>query len=315
MALTPRSVFTEYRAAKAAVETQPRQLLQRLNAARAHTLAAEQIEARVVALPDAAAREVIWTLHWAAFEFMVGAWLVRGELSGLIERLEELEPEQEWSALAEAAATRWSRHERSAGLALDPALLEQTRLRVRRLTAALVDELGVLQWRLGRAARRRTSWVVALAFGLMLLLGVLVWLGQRLLEPGPDVAAGRPWQASSGWDAGPAQGRKPERTSGSFFFSTELQLNPWWQVDLEQTRPVVAVAVYNRDDCCEDRAVPLSLSVSEDGRQWREVARRTEPFKRHVFDLKEPAAARFVRLRVERRSWLHLRDVQVYTRE
>jgi hypothetical protein len=57
--------------------------------------------------------------------------------------------------------------------------------------------------------------------------------------------------------------------------------------------------------------VPLVVEVSNDRKKYREVARRTE-----VFDTWTPKFApqrmRYVRLRVARRSMLHLDRVEVH---
>ena len=37
--------------------------------------------------------------------------------------------------------------------------------------------------------------------------------------------------------------------------------NPWWQVDLQSTKTVQAVAVYNRADCCGSRCDSLRVHV------------------------------------------------------
>lgn len=316
----PWAVSREYRAAQEAVQALPAALLERLNLARGHGLTAEQVSARVVPLPDGVAQEVENTLRWAAFEYVVGAWLLRSDLEALTQRLEELIPGEQWAGLVAAASKRWAQDVGTATeegeaepLSASARVPEPDTLRT--VTAALVEELSLTQRRLVSAWRWRVGWAVVLTVLGTSLVGGLMWLGQRLFGPGPDVAIGREWQASSGWSAGAVRGRKPESPSGAFFFSTEHELRPWWQVDLEQPRLVEAVSVHNRADCCRDRAVPLSILVSEDGRKWREVARRTEPFQRWLFQLPEPVKARFVRLRVERRSWLHLRDVQVFTQE
>ena len=57
--------------------------------------------------------------------------------------------------------------------------------------------------------------------------------------------------------------------------------------------------------------MPLVVEASPDQKTWTEVARRTE-----VFETWQPKFAkqnaRFLRLRVDRKSWLHLERVAVH---
>jgi hypothetical protein len=71
--------------------------------------------------------------------------------------------------------------------------------------------------------------------------------------------------------------------------------------------------VTNRDDCCLERAVPLVVEVSDDRKKWRTVARRADSFREWEGKF-APLKARYVRLRVDRHSILHLAKVSVRPR-
>jgi hypothetical protein len=59
-----------------------------------------------------------------------------------------------------------------------------------------------------------------------------------------------------------------------------------------------------------ERAVPLILEVSNDGKSYRKVAERTRPFS--TWNAKfESTDARYVRLRSPRKTMLHLERVSV----
>ena len=83
-------------------------------------------------------------------------------------------------------------------------------------------------------------------------------------------------------------------------------------IDLGRNHRISRVVVYNRTDCCQERAVPLRIEVSEDGKQFKKVAERNEPFeiewKANFF----PTSARYVRLTDLSANFFHLNEVEVY---
>jgi hypothetical protein len=82
-------------------------------------------------------------------------------------------------------------------------------------------------------------------------------------------------------------------------------------VDLGEVRSVHEVVVYNRTDCCQDRAVPLLVEVSKDARAYQQVAKRNETFD--VWHATFPSVdARYVRLTRPKKEYFHLAEVEVY---
>jgi hypothetical protein len=156
----------------------------------------------------------------------------------------------------------------------------------------------------------RRAWLVATAF---IMLSAVVALVVMVAAPpkGPDLAVGKPWQASSMYTGFPGSGVKQKDPSETAFFSTNDELNPWWRVDLGSSTKVGSVVVENRADCCPDRAIPLVVELSQNGENWREVARRTTSFRRWAPTF-APTSARYVRLRALRRTFLHFKDVRVH---
>lgn len=157
---------------------------------------------------------------------------------------------------------------------------------------------------------RRPLQPVALAV-LVVLLGVAFsTLAQRMAEP-IDLAEGKPWKASSSWaDCTPRAGRCGPLVS-RILFHTRDDENPWFRLDLLAPTTFSGLTVMNRAEEFADRAVPLIAEVSDDDQTWREVARRESVFStwRPSF---EPVTARYLRLRVARKSWLHLESVKVH---
>jgi hypothetical protein len=127
---------------------------------------------------------------------------------------------------------------------------------------------------------------------------------------GPDLALGKPWRASSrAFECHPHDMECGGAHSAMFFHTTEEE-KPWLLIDLGAPTEFARVEVVNREDCCIDRAVPLVLEVGDDETHFREVARNPEAFRDWEATF-APLKARYVRLRVDRRSILHLVRVSV----
>jgi hypothetical protein len=94
-------------------------------------------------------------------------------------------------------------------------------------------------------------------------------------------------------------------------FHTAWDANPWVELDLGQPKVVSTIVVRNRTDCCLDRADPLIVEASTDGREWRQIARHDGLFTtwKPAF---APVTARTLRFRVPRTSALHFEQVNVY---
>lgn len=185
-----------------------------------------------------------------------------------------------------------------------------------RQAAQFVDALVRLQLGPKRQVHRvlLQRWVRtggALAILLALVVGATTLVG-RWTQP-PDLAQAKPWRASSSaGDCRPAQ-RSCLGARTGILFHTRTEPNPWFEVDLGEPRDFSVIEVENRDDCCPDVVLPLALEVSDDAKQWREVARTTESFD--VWRAALPAQrARYVRARALRTTALHLVRVSVFER-
>ncbi len=104
---------------------------------------------------------------------------------------------------------------------------------------------------------------------------------------------------------------------GKWGFHTGLDDGPWWQVDLGAVQPLARVLVFNRCDCA-GRADRLAALLSHDGRTWRPVYQHTGPTFYGASD-NQPLtialpgnSARFVRLQLPGKEFLHLDEVEVY---
>ena len=98
--------------------------------------------------------------------------------------------------------------------------------------------------------------------------------------------------------------------SATFFFHTANEAKPSVTFDLKGPKYVSAVFVENRRDCCAERAIPLVIEVSNDNKRFREVARQKDDFTTLAKRFSR-VKARYVRLRVDKTSMLHLAAVRI----
>ncbi len=154
----------------------------------------------------------------------------------------------------------------------------EARLRaLRRLAALLVAELEADDERLRRllALRRLRVAVAALAVA-ALVLGTLFGLG--LIGPKPNLALGKTVTASSALDAAAYPPAKlVDGNPDDLGLHTKLEDEPSVTLDLLEPLTIQRVVVVNRDEYRE-RAVPLIIETSLDGRTYREFGRRYELF-------------------------------------
>jgi hypothetical protein len=104
--------------------------------------------------------------------------------------------------------------------------------------------------------------------------------------------------------------------NGQWGFHTGEEPSPWWQVDLGSVQPLDRAVIYNRAGALWERAAHLEVHLSADGKAWkRAYAHDASEFsgtKALTVPLKG-AAARFLRVQLPRKTWLHLDEVEVYS--
>ena len=100
--------------------------------------------------------------------------------------------------------------------------------------------------------------------------------------------------------------------SGEYSCHTFQEDNPYLIVDLGGEREVSGAKIYNRTNTMSERAIPLVMLVSKDGKNWAQVWKTDvlRPVWTAVLD--SPQKARFVKIMVARNSILHLRGVEIF---
>lgn len=105
------------------------------------------------------------------------------------------------------------------------------------------------------------------------------------------------------------------KDSWDFAFHTKREENPWWVVDFANVFPIFDIVIENRRRTHRARARTLTIELSRDGRIWQEVhACSSFDTAELVIDLKGEVVARYMRISLRERQYLHLARVEVWTR-
>lgn len=124
----------------------------------------------------------------------------------------------------------------------------------------------------------------------------------------------------SPWSAGADEANRAVRgeKTGGFAFHTDIEREPWWQIDFGTPRHFDEVICYNRISMCSDRARSLIVEISLDQTNWDIIHRNFENFGgidgSPLRVVRERARARYVRLRLKDKNMtsLHLDAVEIY---
>ena len=118
--------------------------------------------------------------------------------------------------------------------------------------------------------------------------------------------------------AGDAAGAVDGVIDGTWGFHTEIEDDPWWQVDLGAPVALGRLVLYNRCDATGSRNRRIRVLLGDDGGDVRQAYQHDgTDFWGHsdgrplVVDL-AGRRARFIRLQLPGRSYFHLDEVQVY---
>ena len=99
------------------------------------------------------------------------------------------------------------------------------------------------------------------------------------------------------------------------YFHTDMEVGPWWQVDLGELFFVDKIVLYNRNDVRE-RLARLTVFGSEDGQRWFPIHKKSDDraFSVYAANITSHNAIRFVRLRLDGHNYLHFRELQIFGR-
>jgi FkbM family methyltransferase len=140
---------------------------------------------------------------------------------------------------------------------------------------------------------------------------------------GINIALGKPASQSSRskWSKpDDPQGAVNGIKTGSFGFHTDFEIQPWWQVDLENLYEISQIKIFNRENAglkCADRAKSLSVFTSIDGMTWEVIHKQDQSFGGYLSQKPllvecNNKVARFVRIQLNGKNALHLDEVEIY---
>lgn len=149
----------------------------------------------------------------------------------------------------------------------------------------------------------------------VVLLGVCVWryrfeIRSMML---PNLALHKEVKISSNWRVGMYPASKlVDGEPTELGCHTDAEDRPWAQVDLGRKVGIHRVVVTNRLGGDTVRAVPLEIELSVDGVNFTHYARQEDDFNVWIASTGRVTKARYVRVTVQKRSMLHLNEIEVY---
>ncbi len=136
-----------------------------------------------------------------------------------------------------------------------------------------------------------------------------------------NLALNKPAQQSSTYmlsKPADARGGVDGIKDGTFGFHTNQETNPWWQVDLQSISTLSEIRIFNRLDCCAERAGTLQIRLSNDGANWTGVLSNAGfvfggvDGKPLIYKVEAYRQARYVRLQLNEYNFLHLDEVEIW---
>jgi hypothetical protein len=147
----------------------------------------------------------------------------------------------------------------------------------------------------------------------------------------PHLAAARPATQSStlaGYATASARVAVDGETEGNFSIGsvshTNIESNPWWQVDLGASMPIGSIVIWNRTDCCSGRLHDYWVFVSNTPFSPTDtpasLKNRAGTWSSHQTAVPDPsnkittagASGRYVRVQLNGTDYLSLAEVQVF---
>ncbi|HEY5240501.1 MAG TPA: discoidin domain-containing protein [Polyangiaceae bacterium] len=141
------------------------------------------------------------------------------------------------------------------------------------------------------------------------------WLGIRHRVMPVNIALGKPVRVSS-YKQNPPDGHElvDGRPGFTFAVETNVEESPSVVIDLLSEHAIERIVIHNRADGWWDDCLPLVVELSRDDRTYTELARRDTHFGFDTPWVVQASGrmARFVRIRVARRSYLALGRVEIF---
>lgn len=101
-----------------------------------------------------------------------------------------------------------------------------------------------------------------------------------------------------------------------FSFHTDLEHNPWVELDLGETYVLHHIVVFNRKKFCKEKAYTLKVEISNDKKNYDIIHKGFIPFQEKIeFNLDNLKTARYVKLSIEGFNYFHLSKIEIFIDE
>ena len=101
-----------------------------------------------------------------------------------------------------------------------------------------------------------------------------------------------------------------------FSFHTDLENNPWVELDLGASYLLYNIVVFNRKNDSQNRAYNLKVTISNDQVHYEVIHSGFIPFNDKIeFKLDNLKTARYVKLSIEGFSYFHLSKIEIFIDE
>jgi hypothetical protein len=177
------------------------------------------------------------------------------------------------------------------------------------LAQRLAEPLDLDANRLGWALFSRYLRLVAVGVAAVLVLGFTAVYLHRRAHPNLAYHCSVVASSSNAW--APDPNRLVDGIVEVMGLHTNGGEQQWVVLDLGAVKRFDEIVVYNRPDCCEERAVPLRVEVSSDNQSYSLIAERLESFDKWTVGGLH-TAGRYVRLSNTPPNFLHLAEVEIY---
>lgn len=97
-----------------------------------------------------------------------------------------------------------------------------------------------------------------------------------------------------------------------FAFHTLKEENPYIIIDLGSVKKVRAAQIFQRADCCQERAATLTMWISTDKASWKKVWQTDGEAPYWLAKLPSVESARYIKLGLQANDFLHLKLVKIY---
>jgi hypothetical protein len=192
---------------------------------------------------------------------------------------------------------------------LSPDEREAFAVALRDFVLNLAEPLDFEAHRLGWALWRRWSRLAIAAVMVAVVVGVVATWLQKVSNVNLALHCHVSASSTNGW--APDANKLVDGITDVMGVHTNGGEQQWVVIDLGAVKKFDRIVVYNRPDCCAERAVPLKVEVSNDNQNYTQIAERTESFDK--WTVKNPDAEyRYIRLKNTPPNFLHLAEVEVY---